>query len=72
MVPLILALYEVYVGTTASGAMTHLTAAGNIMNMRGPNNVKSGAIWPLFKGIRNAEVIMLNQDHILSSSTKDE
>jgi hypothetical protein len=56
MVPLILALYEVYCGSTASGAMIHLSAAGKMMNMRGPANCKTGAIWPLFKGIRNAEV----------------
>jgi hypothetical protein len=56
LVPLILALYEVYCGTTAAGAMIHLAAAGRIMNMRGPSNCKTGAIWPLFKGIRNAEV----------------
>jgi hypothetical protein len=56
LVPLILALYEVYCGTTASGAMIHLGAAAKMMNMRGPTNCKTGAIWPLFKGIRNADV----------------
>jgi hypothetical protein len=56
LVPLILALYEIYVGTTTSGAMMHLAAAAKIMNMRGPSNCRSGAIWPLFKGIRNADV----------------
>lgn len=56
MVPLILALYEVYVGVTSAGAMAHLSAAAKIMNLRGPSNCKTGAIWPLFKGIRNAEV----------------
>jgi hypothetical protein len=58
LVPLILALYEVYCGTTASGAMIHLAAAARLMNMRGPSNCKTGVIWPLFKGIRNAEVRM--------------
>jgi hypothetical protein len=56
LVPLILALYEIYVGATASGSMAHLVAAGEIMNMRGPSNCKSGAIWPLFKGIRSSDV----------------
>jgi hypothetical protein len=56
LVPLILALYEVYVGTSASGALIHLGAAAKMMNMRGPSNCKTGAIWPLFKGIRNADV----------------
>jgi hypothetical protein len=56
VVPLILALYEIYVGATASGSMAHLVAAGEIMNMRGPSNCKSGAIWPLFKGIRSSDV----------------
>jgi hypothetical protein len=26
------------------------------LNLRGPSNCKTGAIWPIFKGIRNAEV----------------
>jgi hypothetical protein len=56
LVPLILTLYEVYCGTSASGAMIHLGAAAKMMNMRGPANCKTGAIWPLFKGIRNADV----------------
>ena len=56
LVPLILALYEVYVGATSSGSMAHIAAAAEIMNMRGPNNCKSGVIWPLFKGIRNSDV----------------
>jgi len=56
LVPLILALYELYCGTTASGAMIHLSAAAKIMNLRGPSNCRTGAIWPLFKGIRNADV----------------
>jgi hypothetical protein len=56
LVPLILSLYEVYVGSTASGAMIHLAAAAKMMNLRGPSNCKTGAIWPLFKGIRNADV----------------
>jgi hypothetical protein len=63
LVPLILALYEVYCGTTASGAMIHLGAAARLMNMRGPTNVKTGAIWPLFKGIRNAEVCIVDIRH---------
>jgi hypothetical protein len=56
LVPLILSLYELYCGSTASGSMIHLNAAARILNLRGPSNCKTGAIWPLFKGIRNAEV----------------
>lgn len=56
LVPLILSLYEVYCGTTAKGAMIHLQAAAKMMVMRGPSNCRTGAVWPLFKGVRNAEV----------------
>jgi hypothetical protein len=56
LVPLILALYEIYCGSTSAGAMIHLGAAARMMTMRGPNNCKAGAIWPLFKGIRNSDV----------------
>jgi hypothetical protein len=56
LVPLILALYELYIGATATGAMSHMAAAAEIMNMRGPSNCGSGAIWPLFKGIRSSDV----------------
>lgn len=56
LVPLIMSLYELYVGATASGAMAHIAAAADIMNMRGPSNCGSGAIWPLFKGIRSSDV----------------
>ncbi|KNG50828.1 hypothetical protein TW65_01806 [Stemphylium lycopersici] len=70
LVPLILALYELYVGATASGSMAHLNAAGEIMNMRGPSNCRSGAIWPLFKGIRSQDAhrsIIWNKKSIYSS-----
>lgn len=56
LVPLILSLYEVYCGTTTQGAMIHLQAAAKMMVMRGPSNCRTGAVWPLFKGVRNAEV----------------
>lgn len=56
LVPLILALYELYVGATATGSSAHLNAASEMMKMRGPSNCKSSTIWPLFKGIRNQEV----------------
>jgi len=56
LVPLIMSLYELYVGATATGAMSHIAAAAEIMNMRGPSNCGSGAIWPLFKGIRSSDV----------------
>lgn len=56
LVPLILALYELYAGATAAGSTTHLNAAGEIMKMRGPSNCRSGAIWPIFKAIRAQDV----------------
>jgi hypothetical protein len=65
LVPLILSLYELYCGSTASGSMIHLNAAARILNMRGPENCHTGAIWPLFKGIRNTEVP-------LTTSTRNE
>ncbi|USP79611.1 hypothetical protein yc1106_06885 [Curvularia clavata] len=52
LVPIILALYELYAGATAAGSTAHLNAAGEIMKMRGPSNCRSGAIWPIFKAIR--------------------
>ncbi|XP_014557990.1 hypothetical protein COCVIDRAFT_95856 [Bipolaris victoriae FI3] len=55
LVPLILALYELYVGATSAGLLAHLDAAGEIMKMRGPANCRSGVIWPLFKAIRGQE-----------------
>ncbi|CAO2647667.1 Nn.00g085890.m01.CDS01 [Neocucurbitaria sp. VM-36] len=70
LVPLILALYEVYVGATSSGSMAHMAAAAEIMNMRGPSNCKSGVIWPLFKGIRNSDAynaIVFNKSSVYSS-----
>lgn len=51
-----MSLYELYVGATASGAMAHIAAAAQIMNMRGPSNCGSGVIWPLFKGVRSSDV----------------
>ncbi|KAJ5041987.1 hypothetical protein J3E72DRAFT_413923 [Bipolaris maydis] len=58
LVPLILALYEIYVGATSAGLVAHLDAAGEIMKMRGPSNCRSGVIWPLFKAIRGQEAHM--------------
>ncbi|CAN9115445.1 unnamed protein product [Alternaria alternata] len=63
LVPLIMSLYELYVGATASGAMAHIAAAAQIMNMRGPSNCGSGVIWPLFKGVRSSDVSLEESAH---------
>ncbi|KAH7381479.1 hypothetical protein DE146DRAFT_681955 [Phaeosphaeria sp. MPI-PUGE-AT-0046c] len=55
LVPLIMSLYEVYCGTTTKGAMIHMQAAAKMMVLRGPSNCRTGAVWPIFKGVRNAE-----------------
>ncbi|KAI4950208.1 hypothetical protein J4E91_004864 [Alternaria rosae] len=70
MVPLIMSLYELYVGATATGAMSHIAAAAEIMNMRGPSNCGSGAIWPLFKGIRSSDAhksVVFNRKSVYAS-----
>ena len=56
LVPLILALYEIYVGASSGGSMAHLAASAEIMNMRGPSNCRTGAIWPVFKAVRSSDV----------------
>lgn len=61
LVPLILGLYELYFSTTAAGAMMHLGAAAKIMKLRGPNNIRTGAIWPLFKSVRNSDVRIIKR-----------
>ncbi|KAI4925682.1 hypothetical protein J4E85_007561 [Alternaria conjuncta] len=70
LVPLIMSLYELYVGATATGAMSHIAAAAEIMNMRGPSNCGSGAIWPLFKGIRSSDAhksVVFNRKSVYAS-----
>ncbi|RYN90512.1 hypothetical protein AA0120_g5814 [Alternaria tenuissima] len=70
LVPLIMSLYELYVGATASGAMAHIAAAAQIMNMRGPSNCGSGVIWPLFKGVRSSDAhkcVVFNRTSVYSS-----
>ncbi|KAL1801231.1 hypothetical protein ACET3X_001573 [Alternaria dauci] len=70
LVPLIMSLYELYVGATASGTMAHIAAAAGIMTMRGPSNCGSGIIWPLFKGLRTSEAhkcVVYNQVSVYSA-----
>ncbi|EUC48563.1 hypothetical protein COCMIDRAFT_87063 [Bipolaris oryzae ATCC 44560] len=70
LVPLILALYELYVGATSAGLLAHMDAAGEIMKMRGPSNCRSGVILPLFKAIRGEEAhrsIVFNNKSTFSS-----
>ncbi|KAF2870393.1 hypothetical protein BDV95DRAFT_496472 [Massariosphaeria phaeospora] len=52
LVPIILAMYEVYAGTTSTSVFQHLTAATKILEMRGPVNCGSGVSFPLFRAMR--------------------
>ena len=56
LVPIILGLYEVYAGTTSDSVLHHVAAACEIIKMRGPENCKSGAVWPMFKAMRVSDV----------------
>lgn len=56
LVPIILGLYEVYAGTTSDSVLHHVAAACEIIKMRGPENCKSGLVWPLFKAMRVSDV----------------
>ena len=56
IIPLILALYKTYIDDSPSSPIVHLTAATNIMNIRGPSNCKSGAMLTLLKGLRKSDV----------------
>ena len=56
LVPIILGLYEVYAGTTSDSVLHHVAAACEIIKMRGPENCKSGIVWPMFKAMRTSDV----------------
>jgi hypothetical protein len=56
LVPIILGLYEVYAGTTSDSVLLHVAAACEIIKMRGPDNCRSGIVWPLFKAMRSSDV----------------
>lgn len=56
LVPIILGLYEVYAGTTSDSVLHHVAAACEIIKMRGPENCKSGIVWPMFKAMRVSDV----------------
>lgn len=56
LVPIILGLYEVYAGTTSDSVLHHVAAACEIIKMRGPENCKSGVVWPMFKAMRVSDV----------------
>jgi hypothetical protein len=56
LVPIILGLYEVYAGTTSDSVLHHVAAACEIIKMRGPDNCKSGIVWPMFKAMRASDV----------------
>lgn len=59
LVPIILGLYEVYAGTTSNSVLHHVVAACEIIKMRGPENCKSGIVWPMFKAMRVSDVSLL-------------
>jgi hypothetical protein len=56
LVPIILGLYEVYAGTTSHSVLLHVAAACEIIKLRGPDNCRSGIVWPLFKAMRSSDV----------------
>lgn len=56
LVPIILGLYEVYAGTTSDSVLHHVAAACEIIKMRGPENCRSGIVWPMFKAMRVSDV----------------
>jgi hypothetical protein len=56
LVPIILGLYEVYAGTTSDSVLLHVAAAAEIIKLRGPDNCRSGIVWPLFKAMRSSDV----------------
>ncbi|KAF3042708.1 hypothetical protein E8E12_008624 [Didymella heteroderae] len=70
LVPIILGLYEVYAGTTSDSVLHHVAAACEIIKMRGPNQVKSGMVWPMFKAMRVSDAqkaLILNKPSVFSS-----
>ncbi|KAH6629062.1 hypothetical protein C7974DRAFT_311405 [Boeremia exigua] len=70
LVPIILGLYEVYAGTTSDSVLHHVSAACEIIRLRGPENCKSGVVWPLFKAMRVSDAqkaLILNKPSIFSS-----
>ncbi|KAF2624489.1 hypothetical protein BU25DRAFT_433425 [Macroventuria anomochaeta] len=69
LVPIILGLYEVYAGTTSNSVLHHVAAACEIIKMRGPENCKSGAVWPMFKAMRVSDAqkaLILNKPSVFA------
>jgi hypothetical protein len=58
LAPVILALYEVYAGTSPSTVFQHLAAATQMLAMRGPENCSSDDSLFLFIALRVSEVRM--------------
>ncbi|KAF9697877.1 hypothetical protein EKO04_004442 [Ascochyta lentis] len=70
LVPIILGLYEVYAGTTSDSVLHHVAAACEIIKMRGPENCKSGVVWPMFKAMRVSDAqkaLILNKPSVFAS-----
>ena len=58
LVPIILAVYEVYAGTTPMSVFQHLTAASKILEMMGPRNCAAGVAHQLLRAMRVSDVIV--------------
>ncbi|KAF2998599.1 hypothetical protein E8E13_006754 [Curvularia kusanoi] len=70
LVPIILGLYEVYAGTTSDSVLHHVVAACEIIKMRGPENCKSGIVWPMFKAMRVSDAqkaLIVNKPSVFAS-----
>lgn len=69
LVPVILALYEIYAGTAPTNVFQHLNAATRILDMRGPRNCSSGVSYPLFKALRISDshrAVVFNKPSVFS------
>ncbi|ORY10951.1 hypothetical protein BCR34DRAFT_484896 [Clohesyomyces aquaticus] len=70
LVPIILALYEVFAGTTPMSVFHHLAAATKILDMKGPANCTSTVSSTLFKAMRVSEshkALIFNRPSVLST-----
>lgn len=64
LVPIVLALYEIYAGTAPTSVFHHMNAATRILDMRGPRNCSSGVSYPLFKALRISDVSLPFQENM--------
>ena len=55
-IPLLLAFYGIYVGTTSSHAVEHLTAVAKLLYLAGPAKCTKGPAWTIFQAMRPGAV----------------